>query len=71
MRGLLSMKFKGSGFLDEVHRLIEENNYKIYSIRFQRQVKKGASNLLAGRAISQQMFPLFVHEVDTRDIEQV
>lgn len=50
--------------LDEVHRLMEERHLKfLLSGSSARKLKKGASNLLAGRAVSTEMFPLVSAEV--------
>jgi predicted AAA+ superfamily ATPase len=51
--------------LDEVHRLIEERQLRfILSGSSARKLKRGGANLLAGRAIMTQMFPLISAEVN-------
>jgi predicted AAA+ superfamily ATPase len=51
--------------LDEVHYLMEEEGYKKFVLTGSsaRKLKKGAANLLAGRAVVKQMFPLTTHEM--------
>jgi predicted AAA+ superfamily ATPase len=46
--------------LDEVHFLMEENGYKKFALTGSsaRKLKRGAANLLAGRAIVKKLFPL-------------
>jgi predicted AAA+ superfamily ATPase len=52
------------GLLDEVHYLMEEKGYRRFLMTGSsaRKLKRGAANLLAGRAVLQQMFPLTSHE---------
>lgn len=55
---------KVPGLLDEVHRLIEEKKVRfVLSGSSARKLKKGSSNLLAGRAIQKHLFPLVSAEV--------
>lgn len=55
---------KVPAILDEVHRLIEKKQLKfVLSGSSARKLKHGASNLLAGRALTVQMFPLVSAEV--------
>lgn len=51
--------------LDEVHFLMEEKGYRKFALTGSsaRKVKRGAANLLAGRAIMRQMFPLTSQEI--------
>jgi predicted AAA+ superfamily ATPase len=50
--------------LDEVHKLIEEKKIKfILTGSSARKLKKSGVNLLAGRALTQKMFPLTVREL--------
>lgn len=46
--------------LDEVHFLMEEKGYRKFALTGSsaRKIKKGAANLLAGRAVTRQLFPL-------------
>jgi uncharacterized protein len=48
--------------LDEVHFLMEEKGYKRFALTGSsaRKLKRGAANLLAGRAILRRMFPLIL-----------
>lgn len=63
---------KVPALLDEIHRLIEEDGYQfLLSGSSARKLKRGASNLLAGRAISLQMLPFCSKEVDTKNIDKV
>jgi predicted AAA+ superfamily ATPase len=52
--------------LDEVHFLMEEKGYKKFALTGSsaRKLKRGAANLLAGRAILRKLFPLTSHETD-------
>lgn len=50
--------------LNEVHRLIEEKNFNfILTGSSARKIRKGGHNLLAGRALSYQMYPLTAIEM--------
>lgn len=51
--------------LDEVHFLMEEKGYKRFALTGSsaRKLRRGAANLLAGRAIVRHMFPLTSREV--------
>ncbi len=50
--------------LDEVHRLIEGKKYKfVLTGSNPRKLKKSGANLLAGRALAYEMFPLSAHEL--------
>lgn len=51
--------------LDEVHFLMEEKGYKRFALTGSsaRKLKRGAANLLAGRAILRKMFPLTTGEM--------
>jgi uncharacterized protein len=51
--------------LDEVHFLIEEAGYKRFALTGSsaRKLKRGAANLLAGRAVVRHLFPLTTHEL--------
>ena len=51
--------------LDEVHWLMEEQGYRRFVLTGSsaRKLKRGAANLLAGRAVVKQMFPLTLHEM--------
>lgn len=63
---------KVPALLDEVHRLIEEDGIKfLLSGSSARKLKRGSSNLLAGRAISYRMFPFCSDEVDTSDVNTI
>lgn len=56
---------KVPALLDEVHRLIEDKRLRfILSGSSARKLKRGGADLLAGRAVLKQMFPLVSHEVD-------
>lgn len=50
--------------LDEVHFLMEEKGYKRFTLTGStaRKLKRGAANLLAGRAILRKLFPLTSQE---------
>ena len=50
--------------LDEVHYLMEDKGYKRFALTGSsaRKLKRGAANLLAGRAVLRTMFPLTSHE---------
>jgi uncharacterized protein len=51
--------------LDEVHRLIEERGIRfVLSGSSARKLKRGASNLLAGRAVIRRLFPLVSAEMN-------
>lgn len=52
--------------LDEVHWLMEEQGYKRFALTGSsaRKLKRGAANLLAGRAIVRTLFPFTVSEMD-------
>jgi predicted AAA+ superfamily ATPase len=52
--------------LDEVHFLMEEKGYKKFALTGSsaRKLKRGAANLLAGRAIVRNLFPLTAAEMD-------
>ncbi len=55
---------KAPALLDEVHRLIEEKRLKfVLSGSSARQLRRGGTNLLAGRAILTPFFPLVSQEV--------
>ena len=51
--------------LDEVHYLMEEEGHKKFALTGSsaRKLKRGAANLLAGRAVVRNMFPLTAHEM--------
>lgn len=51
--------------LDEVHYLMENEGYKKFALTGSsaRKIKRGTANLLAGRAIMKQMFPLNSKEI--------
>src|SRR3954451_5693248 len=51
--------------LDEVHFLMEEHGYKKFALTGSsaRKLKRGAANLLAGRAIVRNLFPLTFAEL--------
>lgn len=51
--------------LDDVHWLMEERGHKRFVLTGSsaRKLKRGAANLLAGRAVVKQMFPLTTHEL--------
>lgn len=56
---------KVPGLLDEVHRLMESRSLRfVLSGSSARKLRHGASNLLAGRAIVQHLFPLVLAETD-------
>src|SRR3954466_2209913 len=52
--------------LDEVHFLMEEEGYKKFALTGSsaRKLKRGAANLLAGRAVMRKLFPLTAAETD-------
>jgi len=52
--------------LDEVHLLMEEKGYKKFALTGSsaRKLKRGAANLLAGRAVMRKLFPLTAAEMD-------
>ena len=52
--------------LDEVHFLMEEKGYKRFALSGSsaRKLKRGAANLLAGRAVLRKLFPLTSCELD-------
>jgi predicted AAA+ superfamily ATPase len=52
--------------LDEVHWLMEEKGYKRFALTGSsaRKVKRGAANLLAGRAVVRDLFPLTTRETE-------
>lgn len=52
--------------LDEVHLLMEEKGYKRFALTGSsaRKLRRGAANLLAGRAILRQLFPLTSAELE-------
>ncbi|MBI2896785.1 MAG: ATP-binding protein [Deltaproteobacteria bacterium] len=52
--------------LDEVHFLMEAKGYKRFALTGSsaRKIRRGAANLLAGRAILKQMFPLTSQEIE-------
>ncbi len=52
--------------LDEVHLLIEEHGYKRFALTGSsaRKLKRGAANLLAGRAVVRNLFPLSTAEMN-------
>lgn len=52
--------------LDEVHFLMEEHGYKKFALTGSsaRKLKRGAANLLAGRAILRHLYPLTYAELD-------
>ena len=55
--------------LDEVHRLIQKKNYRfLLTGSSARKLKKGQSNLLAGRAWQAQLFPLCWAEIPQFDL---
>lgn len=56
--------------LDEVHNLIENFNYKYFALSGSsaRKLKRGAANMLAGRAVTRSLFPFIAKELDF-DIE--
>ena len=53
------------GLLDEVHYLMEEKGHRRFLLTGSsaRKLKRGAANLLAGRAVLKQLFPLTTHEL--------
>ena len=64
---------KAPKLLDVVHRLIEERKFKfILTGSSARKLKKGAANLLAGRAVVFNLFPLLAEEIkDAVDLQQL
>lgn len=55
--------------LDEVHRLIEKENWKfLLTGSSARKLKRGAANLLAGRAWVSNLFSLTFHEIENFDL---
>jgi predicted AAA+ superfamily ATPase len=52
--------------LDQVHWLMEEKGYKRFGLTGSsaRKLKRGAANLLAGRAVVKNLFPLTSHEMN-------
>jgi len=64
---------KVPSLLDEVHRLIEEKKISfVLSGSSARKLKRGASNLLAGRAVNKYLFPFVSAEIQFNfDLEQV
>ena len=57
--------------LDEVHRLIQKNNTTfLLTGSSARKLKKGSSNLLAGRAWQAFLFPLVYSEITNFELEQ-
>jgi uncharacterized protein len=57
---------RAPGLLDEVHLLIEEHGYKRFALTGSsaRKLKRGAANLLAGRAVLRKLFPLTMAEME-------
>jgi predicted AAA+ superfamily ATPase len=55
---------RAPGLLDQVHWLMEEKGYKRFALTGSsaRRVKRGAANLLAGRAVVRNLFPLTTGE---------
>lgn len=51
--------------LDEVHSLMEEKGYRRFALTGSsaRRLKRGAANMLAGRAVTRRLFPLTAAEV--------
>ena len=57
------------GLLDEVHRLIARNGRRfLLTASSARKLKRGAANLLAGRAWQAALFPLTWHEIPDFDL---
>lgn len=57
--------------LNEVHRLIEENQIKfLLTGSSARKLKRGGANLLAGRAREAKLFPLTYHEIEAFDLKK-
>ena len=55
--------------LDEVHRLIELRKQRfLLTGSSARKLKRGAANLLAGRAFQSSLFPLVSHEIPSFDL---
>lgn len=62
---------KVPSLLDEVHRLIEEKNLRfLLTGSSARKLRRGASNLLAGRAWTAELFPFTYSELDNFDLER-
>lgn len=57
--------------LNEVHLLIEEGYRFILTGSSARKLRRGAANLLAGRARTRNLFPLVSHEIDDFDLLKV
>lgn len=60
--------------LDEVHFLMEEKGYRRFALSGSsaRKIKRGAANMLAGRAVTRQLFPLTTAETSfTADTPQL
>ena len=57
---------RAPAILDEVHFLMEEKGYKRFALTGSsaRKLKRGAANLLAGRAVVKNLFPLTSAETD-------
>jgi predicted AAA+ superfamily ATPase len=57
---------RAPALLDEVHYLMEEERYSRFALTGSsaRKVKRGAPNLLAGRAVMREFFPLSAYEMD-------
>ncbi len=56
---------RAPGLLDEVHWLMEEKGYRRFALTGSsaRKLKRGAANLLAGRAVVKNLLPFTVHEM--------
>ncbi len=56
---------KVPALLDEVHFLMESHGYKRFALSgsSSRKIKRGAANLLAGRAVMRRLHPLTTHEI--------
>ncbi|HVS31583.1 MAG TPA: AAA family ATPase, partial [Thermoanaerobaculia bacterium] len=56
---------RAPGLLDEVHLLMEEHGYRNFALTGSsaRKLKRGAANLLAGRAVVRKLFPLTTAEM--------
>jgi predicted AAA+ superfamily ATPase len=58
--------------LDEIHSLIEDHQYRfILTGSSSRKLKRGAANLLAGRALEKRLFPLVTKEIDNYDLNRM
>ena len=58
--------------LDEVHLLMEKHKFKfILTGSSARKLKRGGSNLLGGRALYQQLFPLTTQEIPSFDLSRI